>query len=95
MLRALGIDPRLLDDATPVLGAGCAECGGTGYRGRTGVFEMIVVDQELRHVLLSNPSEQAIGAATAGMPTLQDAAVAKALDGLTTFDEVVRVSPRV
>jgi type IV pilus assembly protein PilB len=95
MLRALGVDPRLLEDATPVLGAGCAECGGTGYRGRTGVFEMIVVDQALRHVLLSDPSERAIGAATAGMPTLQDAAVAKALDGLTTFEEVVRVSPRV
>ena len=95
VLHALGLDPRLLADATPVLGAGCSECGGTGYRGRTGVFELLEVDQELRQVLLSDPTERAIGAAAAGMATLQDAAVAKALDGLTTFDEVLRVSPRV
>ena len=69
-------------------------CGGTGYRGRVGVFEVLVVDQALRRVLVSDPTEQAITEAVSELPTLFHAAVAKALAGETTFEEVLRVSPR-
>ena len=60
LLLALGVDPAVLESATPRRGTGCAECGQTGYRGRVGVFEVLVVDQEMRRVLVSNPTEQAI-----------------------------------
>ena len=62
---------ELLESATPRRGTGCAECGGTGYRGRTGVFEVLVVDQELRRVLVANPTEHAIAEAVRDMPTLR------------------------
>ena len=84
----------MLDGATPCAAPAAASAAGRGYRGRLGVFEVLVVDQALRRVLVGDPSEQAITAATAGMPSLRDAAVAKALAGETTFDEVLRVSPR-
>jgi type IV pilus assembly protein PilB len=87
------VDTGMLEDATPRRGTGCAECGHSGYRGRTGVFEMLVVDPDLRRVLVREPTERAITAATSGMPSLFHSAVAKALAGETTFDEVLRVSP--
>jgi type II secretory ATPase GspE/PulE/Tfp pilus assembly ATPase PilB-like protein len=59
-----------------------------------GIFEVLVVDQEMRRVLVSNPTEQAITEAARDMPTLFHSALAKALTGETTFDEVLRVSPQ-
>ena len=94
LLRSLGVDPAMLETANARHGLGCAECGGTGYRGRVGVFEVLVVDQALRRVLVSDPTEQAIAEAVSELPTLFHAAVAKALAGETTFEEVLRVSPR-
>jgi type IV pilus assembly protein PilB len=94
LLRSLGVDPAMLATATPRHGLGCSECGGTGYRGRIGVFEVLVVDAALRRVLVSDPTEQAITEAASEMPTLFHSAVAKALAGETTFEEVLRVSPR-
>ena len=55
---------------------------------------MLPVDQDLRRVLGADPSEAAVAAATSGLRTVLDAAVAKALAGETTFEEVARVSPR-
>jgi type IV pilus assembly protein PilB len=94
LLLSLGVDPAVLESATPRRGTGCAECGQTGYRGRVGVFEVLVVDQEMRHVLVSNPTEQAITEAAREMPTLFHSALAKAIAGETTFEEVLRVSPQ-
>ena len=94
LLLALGVDPAVLESATPRRGTGCAECGQTGYRGRVGVFEVLVVDQEMRRVLVSNPTEQAITEAARDMPTLFHSALTKAITGETTFDEVLRVSPQ-
>jgi type IV pilus assembly protein PilB len=94
LLVSLGVDPAVLDSATPRRATGCAECGQTGYRGRVGIFEVLVVDQELRRVLVSNPTEQAITEAARDMPTLFHAALAKAITGETTFEEVLRVSPQ-
>ncbi len=94
LLLSLGVDPAVLESATPRRGTGCVECGQTGYRGRVGIFEVLVVDQELRQVLVSNPTEQAITEAARDMPTLFHAALAKAITGETTFEEVLRVSPQ-
>ena len=93
-LALLGLLDTDLTDAAPRRGKGCSECGGTGYRGRTGVFEVLPVTAALRKVLLSTPTEAAIGAAARehGMTTLRASALAAAHRGETTYEEVLRAT---
>ncbi len=93
-LAGLGMTRSDLATATPRRGTGCSDCGDTGYRGRTAVYEVLAVDEGLRSVLLTDPTESAISAQAreAGMTTLRGAALAKALRGETTFEEAVRVT---
>ncbi|HYY10343.1 MAG TPA: zinc ribbon domain-containing protein, partial [Kineosporiaceae bacterium] len=93
-LAALGLTPADLAGSRPTRGTGCPECGGTGYRGRTAVYEVLDVDAPMRQVLLKDASEGAVGAQAraAGMVTLRAAAVDKARAGLTTFEEALRVT---
>jgi type IV pilus assembly protein PilB len=90
----LGLQQEDLDAASPRRGAGCVDCGETGYRGRTGVFEVLPITAALREVLMSTGNEGAIAAAArqAGMQTMRAAAIAKANAGITTYDEVLRVT---
>lgn len=94
VLAHLGLTDADLKGASPRRGKGCTECGGTGYRGRTGIFEVLPVTAGLRAVLLRSPSEGAIAAAarSAGMTTLRASGLAKARKGETTFEEVLRVT---
>ncbi|MDP9101792.1 MAG: Flp pilus assembly complex ATPase component TadA [Actinomycetota bacterium] len=93
-LGLLGLVEADIADATPKRGKGCAECGGTGYRGRIGVFEVLPVTAPLRQVLLTTPTEAAIGAAARsfGMTTLRTAALEAAHRGETTYEEVLRAT---
>jgi len=87
----LGIEP----EATVYVAGGCEACGGSGYRGRVGVFEAIRVDETIRRLINEGGDEAAIAAhAFARGPTLAQAAKAMVLDGGTTADEAVRVSRR-
>ena len=74
---------------------GCAACGQSGYRGRTGIYELMLVDGAIRALLVGRPSLEGIRAAAAkqGMKTLRVSALHKAVEGLTTLDEVDRVVP--
>ena len=93
-LVLLGITEADLASATPVRGRGCSDCSGTGYRGRVGVFEVLPVTAQLRQVLLTTPTEEAIGAAARahGMLTLRASALAAAHRGMTTYEEVLRAT---
>ena len=73
---------------------GCSECGNTGYKGRTGVHELLVFDNAIRELLVEHPSIQAIRAAArkAGTRTLQESGIAKVLAGITSINEIVRVT---
>jgi general secretion pathway protein E len=75
-------------------GTGCPECRGTGYRGRTGVYELLVMDNELRlEVQRRRGSEELRAMAVAkGMRTLLDDGIRAARAGVTTLDEVLRVA---
>jgi general secretion pathway protein E len=75
-------------------GEGCEVCRGTGYRGRTGVYELLVMDNELRtEVQGRRGSEELRQLATAkGMRTLQDDGLRLVRAGVTTLDEVLRVA---
>jgi general secretion pathway protein E len=75
-------------------GTGCAACRGTGYRGRTGIYELIVVTEELRNLILRRTSAGEIrrAAQAAGMVTLREDGLAKVCAGLTTLEEILRVT---
>lgn len=93
-LAVLGLTIEDILDATPVKGVGCPDCGGTGYRGRTAVYEVLEVDNAMRTVLMTSATESAVGAQAraVGMMTLRAAALEKAKRGETTFEEAVRVT---
>ena len=73
-------------------GKGCAKCFHTGYKGRTGVFEILSMDDELRAAVLSGASTQELrlAAKRGGMHTLRESAVELLLAGRTTIEEVLR-----
>ncbi|WP_164017265.1 GspE/PulE family protein [Pyxidicoccus trucidator] len=75
-------------------GAGCVRCRGTGFVGRTGVFEIVTSGGELRDLISREaPYDKLVEAARrSGMRTLREAAVRKLAQGLTAFDEVVRMT---
>ena len=75
-------------------GRGCDQCGGTGYRGRTGIYELLVLDDALRERISAGvPSEQLrAAAAAAGMIPLRTTGWRLAAAGVTTLDEVLRVT---
>ena len=73
---------------------GCASCLYTGYHGRTGIYELLVVDDTLRGMIHDNKGEQALRAAAHrnGMRVLWQDGIAKVLAGATSLEEVLRVS---
>jgi len=75
-------------------GAGCASCRGTGYRGRTGIYELMLMSEELRNLVLRKASagELRRHATNHGMITLREDGIAKACAGVTTVEEIVRVT---
>jgi len=72
---------------------GCDACGGSGYKGRVGIFEAIRVDEKIEEVILSETREHAImeAARYQDIPSMQEDALFKVLAGITTLDEVSRV----
>jgi type IV pilus assembly protein PilB len=93
-LAMLGLTPADLGRSLPRRGVGCPECGGTGYRGRTAVYEVLSVDAPMRQILIKDPSESAIAAQAlaGGMQTLRASAIEKARRGETTYEEAARVT---
>ncbi|OGX44911.1 MAG: hypothetical protein A3G38_03160 [Omnitrophica WOR_2 bacterium RIFCSPLOWO2_12_FULL_51_8] len=75
-------------------GKGCEECRFTGYRGRTGIYEILTVTEPIREMILNHSSSQQIKqkAITQGMRTLRQDGIEKVKAGLTTLTEVVRVT---
>ena len=73
---------------------GCEACLGTGYRGRTGIYELLTVDESMRQLIVSNPTAGAVKreAMKRNMRTLRDDGAAKVIEGITTMEEVLRVT---
>jgi general secretion pathway protein E len=87
----------LSDAATPIMvkyGEGCSLCRGTGYLGRTGIFEVMEMNEQVRPLVNDKADAELIkrAAVSEGMVTLRESAVRKMLGGETTFDEVIRVT---
>ncbi len=83
-----------LDIDTVYVGKGCARCGKSGYSGRVGVYEMVVIDDDMRDLIVSNPSitELREYARGKGIKNLRYDSLRKVRDGLTTMEEVMRIS---
>jgi type IV pilus assembly protein PilB len=94
VLAGLGLTEQDLSGSISRRGTGCSQCGGTGYQGRTGVYEVLTVNATMRQVLLKDPSESAVSsqARADGILTLRAAAIEKARRGETTYEEAVRVT---
>jgi type II secretory ATPase GspE/PulE/Tfp pilus assembly ATPase PilB-like protein len=75
-------------------GRGCANCNGTGYRGRTGAFEIMLVDQTIHDLIRARSDSRLIkqAAIAGGMKTLLDDALSKAIFGTTSLEEVLRIA---
>jgi general secretion pathway protein E len=75
-------------------GAGCEVCSGSGYRGRTGIYELLTLDDTIRELIMQRANANTIKAAAvkAGMRTLLQNGSQKVLEGLTTAEEVLRVT---
>lgn len=68
---------------------GCASCLGSGYRGRTGLFEALWMDDRLQRMVADNAGDDALRRATPGRTTLRGDGWAKVCRGVTTIDEVL------
>jgi len=90
-ISALGIDRSQLAEASVKQGAGCEKCKGLGAKGRMGIFEMFVVDDEVRHMVNSRSTtvELRKKAREMGMRTLREDGIRKVLSGMTTAEEVI------
>ncbi len=92
--QALGIDRYRLSEATIKKGQGCERCRHTGYRGRMGIFEIFLIDDDIRHMINDRLSTVALRqrARELGMRTLREDGVRKVLAGLTSAEEVISVT---
>jgi general secretion pathway protein E len=90
----LGVNGERASTATWFRAGGCPECLSTGYRGRTGIYEILVLDDELRSLVLAKTDANAIKARAMehGMRTLRDDGAQKVASGITTTEEVLRVT---
>jgi type IV pilus assembly protein PilB len=96
-IESAGITPEMLQGATFMKGRGCSHCQRSGYKGRLGIFELMVMTNRIREMAFQGAATQEIRRAAVGegMKVMFDDGIAKALRGITTLDEVFRVSKRV
>ncbi len=90
-LRALRIEHGQIREAQVMKPVGCEQCRRTGYRGRTGIFEIFVIDDEVRHMINKRSATLMLRqrARELGMRTLREDGVRKILGGVTSAEEVI------
>jgi len=94
ILREVGIEAEDGKKHKYYKGKGCGECNGTGYRGRTGIYEVMPISVTMRRMILEGESSAELEAQAVkeGMITLHQAAISKCQLGITTLEEVLRVT---
>jgi type II secretory ATPase GspE/PulE/Tfp pilus assembly ATPase PilB-like protein len=90
-MQALSLDAAQVARATPMKAVGCDKCRGKGYRGRMGIFEIFVADDEMRQMINRNATTIQLRhrCRELGMRTLREDGIRKVLAGMTTADEVI------
>ena len=95
-IQEAGITPEQLKTATFMKGRGCVNCSKSGYKGRLGIFELMVMNNKIRELAFQGAATTDIrrAAVSTGMTVMFEDGVQKALRGVTTLDEVFRVSKK-
>jgi type II secretory ATPase GspE/PulE/Tfp pilus assembly ATPase PilB-like protein len=93
-LRELGLGDRIAAGTQFLVGAGCDKCFQTGYRGRTGIYELMLISADIQNMVYQRTSAGTIkkAALDAGLQTLRMDGARKVLAGVTTVQEVLRVT---
>jgi general secretion pathway protein E len=93
-LKEVGLVPAQLEGKMAYQGRGCPACSETGYRGRTGIYEMLTVSEAIRQLIMKKADSTSIcrQAVGEGMKTLREDGAQKVMAGVTTLEEVVRVT---
>jgi len=93
-LRALRIEPGQLQETQVMKPVGCDQCRQIGYKGRMGIFEIFVIDDEVRHMINKRSSTLTLRqrARELGMRTLREDGVRKVMAGLTSAEEVISIT---
>jgi type IV pilus assembly protein PilB len=94
LLKSLGIRPEIASKANFMRGKGCSHCNKTGYRGRLAIYELMNMSSQIREMTFKGEPTQVIRklARKQGMRTLFEDGMIKALKGVTTIDEVLRIT---
>ena len=94
-LRELGLgEDEFVKEGKFFVGTGCEKCFQTGYRGRTGIYEMMLINEDIQNLIYKRESAGKIKrfALEAGLQTLRMDGARKVLAGITTISEVLRVT---
>ena len=93
-IREMEIAPEDIEGLEMARGEGCEYCADTGFRGRSGIYEMMMIDDEIRKLIISNTDSKIIKdkARSLGMQTLRESGWSKVKDKKTTVSEVIRVT---
>ena len=93
-LRELRLERSRIPNGILYRPRGCQKCAGTGYYGRTGIYELLIVDEKIQHLILKGVDANVIrrAAIERGMTTLRDDGAEKVLRGVTSIEEVARVT---
>ena len=93
-LTDLGVKPEIAQNLQMFKGAGCRTCSNTGYKGRIAIYEVMPFSEPLKELVLQGASTAEVKAEAirGGMKSLRMAGIEKLLDGITTVEEVLRVS---
>ncbi len=96
VIKEFAITEEQLKNAKFMKGKGCNSCQKTGYKGRIAIFEMMIIDAKVRQMIFENATtaELRTYAISRGMNTLYNDAIRKVLNGVTTFEEVARVTKK-
>ena len=97
ILEEVGLTEEEIANATFMKGKGCGSCNQTGYKGRIGIYELMMMDSKIRELVFANASTNVIreyAMTKGGMRTLYQDGIEKVMGGITTFEEVYRVAKR-
>ena len=97
-MRRLRFSPKDIEGARFVVGKGCSRCDYTGYKGRIGIFELLVLNESVKDAILSRKTSyeiRRISMESSGLVTLLESGIVKAGLGQTTVSEILRHLPKL
>jgi type IV pilus assembly protein PilB len=97
-LQLVGYNVNDVAGANFQKGRGCTHCQYTGYKGRVGIFELLILDEQVRNAIIERKRSQQIreiSIESTGLITLMEDGIVKAAAGKTTIDEMIRNLPRL